>query len=242
MTTKLEALTQRLNDDPALSDALSEYLREHAAERDALRAEVERLRESVHMACGSCGTPTNPDILVCPQCHDGWIVGNGAEFLDRATETLRAEVERLRRESVPMCVPTAEGFRRVGGRRLLAAAQSLHRAWKRERAELALLRAFVSALRSDGLDIDDPAASPTWTGKIHVGGRLVFDLATVDEPPSEREPMAVVVPRACTWCGKVVSGASVVHWDAAGEEHLFHPKCVLDHARWASGLVKDATP
>jgi hypothetical protein len=47
MSTKLEALTQRLNADPALSDALSEYFREHAAERDALRAEVERLSSAL---------------------------------------------------------------------------------------------------------------------------------------------------------------------------------------------------
>lgn len=108
------------------------------------------------------------------------------ETLLTERDALRGEVERLRRERVPMCVPTAEGFRRVGGRRLLAAAQSLHRAWKRERSELARLRAFVAALRSEGLDIDDPTTAPVWTGKIHApDGRLLFDLSTVGDPPSE---------------------------------------------------------
>lgn len=124
MTTKLEALTQRLNDDPALSDALSEYLREHAAERDALRAEVERLRLDVGR------------LLVAYGSRDEF---DGVDDAIEDAAEMRAENNRL--------------------------------------------RAFVAALRSDGLDIDDPDTAPHWTGKIHApDGRLVFDLATVGEP------------------------------------------------------------
>lgn len=129
------------------------------AERDALRAEVERLREILHMACGSCGTPTNPDIRVCPKCRDGWIVGNGAEFLDRATETLRAEVERLKQsmadhfknehlagdgpeidrwKAAVAKLKADEQWLAVGRdyreHRLLAACQSLHKRWKAAKA------------------------------------------------------------------------------------------------------------
>ena len=80
-------------------------------------------------------------------------------------------------EAVHLLIASADSLK------LLRAAQSLHRAWRRERAELARLRAFVRQLRADGLDIDDPTTAPVWTGKIHApDGRLLFDLATVGEP------------------------------------------------------------
>lgn len=69
-----------------------------------MREECERLKASLHTACGSCGTPTEPDIRICPKCLDAWIGGNGCEFLDKINAPIRercleleAQVERLRK-------------------------------------------------------------------------------------------------------------------------------------------------
>lgn len=115
----------------------------------------------------------------------------------------------------------------------------VHNIRRAERAEesLARLWAFVSAVRADGLDIDDPATAPTWTGKIHVGGRLVFDLATVGEPEPPSEP----APPLCTWCGKPVETGKnmrVTRTDAAGVAHTFHGACWSAHGEWVEVLPK----
>lgn len=46
-----------------------------------------------------------------------------------------------------------------------------------QRQRDALLRG-LEAMRQDGLDIDDIATAPVWTGKVLAGERVVFDLAT----------------------------------------------------------------
>ena len=53
----------------------------------------------------------------------------------------------------------------------------------------ALLRGLES-MRRDGLDLDDLHTAPVWTGKVMVGGRLVFDLATVAVPEDAPAPEA----------------------------------------------------
>ena len=71
----------------------------------------------------------------------------------------------------------------------LAEREAIEAALKRAEAERDALRAFVAALRDDGLDIDDPTTAPVWTGKIHdTDGRLVFDLATVETSPPQDPP------------------------------------------------------
>jgi chromosome segregation ATPase len=282
MSTKLEALTQRLNADPALSDALSEYFREHAAERDALRAEVERLSSALaeqesrankfheqaeaHAAettelrraiCEAMGYstkvvyPSDSEIATrvlalhercehqdaafikgaphdeadgCPTFYDGCnctvetLVHNidRAKRAEGAVRQLRAACEIMIKDQADIFAAWHANVADLVSQRdrLLRASQSNHRAWRREREEAARmrrwaecsedevlkadvrvahargdlrdqrdaldrLRAFVSSLRSDGLDIDDPDTAPVWTGKIHRDGRLVFDLATV---------------------------------------------------------------
>lgn len=126
-------------------------------ERDALRAEVERLKQSVAERAAALAAENEGQ-----RAKLAALAGTGL----RLAKTVMY-VEKLKR-----------------------AAQSLHRAWRRERearlllADAHRLAAFVSALRADGLDIDDPDTAPTWTGKIHdAGGRLVFDLATVGADP-----------------------------------------------------------
>lgn len=100
------------------------------------------------------------------------------------------------------------------------------------RAECDALHTFVAALRADGLDIDDPDTAPVWTGKIHVDGRLVFDLATV-EPRQQPAPEHV-----CTWCGLPIAANAVARSDAAGVAHAFHGACYSAHAEWISGLAR----
>lgn len=109
------------------------------------------------------------------------------------------------------------------------------------RAECERLRAFVAALRADGLDIDDPTTAPVWTGKIHVDGRLVFDLATVGTPcPRCIEAIARRdgAPPTCTWCGLPIAANAVTRTDAAGVAHAFHGACYSAHAEWISGLAR----
>lgn len=104
--------------------------------------------------------------------------------------------------------------------------------------DIARLRAFVASLRADGLDIDDPDTAPTWTGKIHANGRLVFDLAAVAEPA----PPSESAPPICTWCGLPVEtgkGMRVTRTDAAGVAHTSHWACWSAHAKWTDGLVKE---
>ena len=158
----------------------TETLESLRAERDALRAECERLRGALSKI-----NDIRNDIVGRQSVHFSQHIYPLVAALEEAGihgagyEKARAAVLQFSK--------------------LLRAAQSLHRAWRRENAfgddaveqwaaadsRCDALRAFVSALRADGLDIDDPTTAPVWTGKIHVEGRLVFDLATVASPPQD---------------------------------------------------------
>ena len=117
----------------------------------------------------------------------------------------RAQVEALRAER-----DAARDYARILGSVLALYATITRRRmaallWRsaRARKHRDLLAAYHSAsdhrdallrglqqMRSDGLDIDDLSTAPHWTGKVLVGGRLVFDLATVeaDAPAPEATP------------------------------------------------------
>lgn len=114
----------------------------------------------------------------------------GAHDQQALLAELRAQVEELRRER-----DTArEDARLLGGvlghyttiprSRMAVLLWRSVRGRQAQRGRDALLRG-LEAMRADGLDIDDLATAPKWTGKVLAGGEVVFDAAVASAEQAE---------------------------------------------------------
>lgn len=159
------AVAEKLFDLPEHPPA--ERVLDHLSDALDNLAQMIRERDELQVLVDGLFNMTPPGRLP----FDGWHTELRAE-----RDALRAEVERLRLDVGRLLVAYGSRDEFDGVDDAIEDAAEM-------RAENNRLRAFVAALRSDGLDIDDPDTAPHWTGKIHApDGRLVFDLATVGEP------------------------------------------------------------